>query len=107
MADHMIIAFLAAMGIPTAITAFCSWALQRRIMRREKKAEELERSREKLDVMLLQSTTAAIALGEATAKAVPGCALQRGYAQGFGVCSRYQASAKGFFDFAGCTCPAR
>lgn len=70
MADHMIIAFLAAMGIPTAITAFCSWALQRRIMRREKKAEELERSREKLDVMLLQSTTAAIALGEATAKAV-------------------------------------
>ncbi|MFR8334733.1 MAG: hypothetical protein ACLU9S_22240 [Oscillospiraceae bacterium] len=34
------------------------------------KAEELERSREKLDVMLLQSTTAAIALGEATAKAV-------------------------------------
>ena len=70
MADHMIIAFLAAMGIPTAITAFCSWALQRRSMRREKKAEELERSREKLDVMLLQSTTAAIALGEATAKAV-------------------------------------
>ena len=110
MADHMIIAFLAAMGIPTAITAFCSWALQRRIMRREKKAEELERSREKLDVMLLQSTTAAIAPGGGYSQggaADPGCALQRGYAQGFGVCSRYQASAKGFFDFAGCTCPAR
>ena len=109
MADNMIIAFLVAMGTPTAITAFCSWALQRRIMRREKKAEELERSREKLDVMLLQSTTAAIALGEASqgGAADPRCALQRGYAQGFGVCSRYQASAKGFFDFAGCTCPAR
>ena len=39
-------------------------------MRREKKAEELERNRERLDVMLLQSTTAAIALGEATARAV-------------------------------------
>ena len=58
------------MGIPTAFTAVCYWALHRRIIRREKKAEELERSREKLDVMLLQSTTAAIALGEATAKAV-------------------------------------
>ena len=70
MAVHTIIAFFVAMGVPTAITALCSWALQRRIMRREKKAEELERNRERLDVMLLQSTTAAIALGEATAKAV-------------------------------------
>lgn len=70
MAVHTIIAFFVAMGVPTAITALCSWALQRRIMRREKKAEELERNRERLDVMLLQSTTAAIALGEATARAV-------------------------------------
>lgn len=70
MAVHTIIAFFVAMGVPTAITALCSWVLQRRIMRREKKAEELERNRERLDVMLLQSTTAAIALGEATARAV-------------------------------------
>ena len=70
MTTHTIIAFLVAMGVPTAITAFCSWALQRRIMRRECRAEELERNREKLDVLLLQSTTAAIALGEATARAV-------------------------------------
>lgn len=65
-----IIAFCVAMGIPTAITAICSWVLQRRIAARERRAEEVERNREKLDVMLLRSTTAAIALGEATAKAV-------------------------------------
>lgn len=70
METNVIIAFFAAMGIPTAITALCSWALQRRIMRREQKAEEVERNREKLDIMLLQSTAAAIALGEATARAV-------------------------------------
>lgn len=69
------------MGIPTAITAFCSWLLQRKITKRDKvreaadaerehRAEVREKNREQLDVMLLQSTTAAIALGEATAKAV-------------------------------------
>lgn len=81
MTVETLIAFCVAMGIPTAITAFCSWMLQRRITARdsareqeeaekERKVEERERNREKLDVMLLQSTTAAIALGEATARAV-------------------------------------
>lgn len=76
-----IIAVCVAMGVPTAITAFCSWLLQRRIAasdrtrereeaEKERKADEREHNREKLDVMLLQSTTAAIALGEATARAV-------------------------------------
>lgn len=65
-----IIAVCVAMGIPTAITAICSWVLQRRIATRESREEELERNRERLEVMLLQSTTAAIALGEATARAV-------------------------------------
>ena len=81
MTTQAISALCVAMGIPTAITAFCSWMLQRRIACRdrhleqaeaekERKAEEREINREKLDVMLLQSTTAAIALGEATARAV-------------------------------------
>lgn len=81
MDGNLIAAVCMAMGIPTAITAFCSWWLQRKITKRDKaheaaeaekehRAEERERNREKLDVMLLQSTTAAIALGEATAKAV-------------------------------------
>ena len=72
---------LAAWGIPTAITGLFVWLLKRSIDKRDKrreieqaererKAEERERNREKLDLVLLQSTTAAIALGEATAKAV-------------------------------------
>lgn len=78
---EMILGLAVAMGIPTAITAFCSWALQRRITARdrareqaeaekERRADERERNREMLDIKLLQSVTAAIALGEATAHAV-------------------------------------
>lgn len=72
---------LAALGIPTALTGFFVRRLEKSIDRRDKqreaaqaerdrKAEERERNREKLDMVLLQSTSAAIALGEATAKAV-------------------------------------
>lgn len=72
--------FLAA-GVPAAITGFCFWLLKRQIKKqdearkreeteRERRAEEREASRERFDLMMLQSTSAAIALGEATAKAV-------------------------------------
>lgn len=72
---------LAAWGIPTAVTGLFVWLLKRAIDKRDKrreaeqaererKAEERERNREKLELILLQSNTAAIALGEATAKAV-------------------------------------
>lgn len=74
-------AILAALGIPAAMTGFFIRRLEKRLderdklrekaqAERDKKAEERERNREKLDLVLLQSTTAAIALGEATAKAV-------------------------------------
>lgn len=70
-----------ALGIPTATTGFFIWMLKRYIdkrdkqreaemVEREQRAEERERNREQLDLVLLQSTSAAIALGEATAKAV-------------------------------------
>ena len=72
---------LVAFGVPTACTGLFVWLLKRSIEKRdrqreaaqaerERKAEERERNREKLDMILLQSTSAAIALGEATAKAV-------------------------------------
>lgn len=72
---------LVAFGVPTAATGFFIWMLKRSIDKRdrqreeaqaerERRAEERERNRERLDTMLLQSTSAAIALGEATAKAV-------------------------------------
>lgn len=58
------------LGIPTAITAFCSWTLQRQITKREAAQEARERAREKNEVLLIRSTGAAIALGEATAEAL-------------------------------------
>lgn len=70
-----------AWGVPTAVTGLFFWLLKREInakdklreqaeQQKERKAEERERNRERLDVVILQSTTAAIALGEATARAV-------------------------------------
>lgn len=58
------------LGIPTAITAFCSWMLQRRISKREDAQDARERAREKNEVLIIRSTGAAIALGEATAEAL-------------------------------------
>jgi hypothetical protein len=57
------------LGIPTAITAFCSWMLQRRITKREAAQEEREKAREKNEVLIIKGMGAAIALGEATADA--------------------------------------
>ena len=65
---------IALMGIPTAVTGFCFWLLEAKIQQREKKRAEEEMKREKaredLQVLAIQSTNAAIALAEATARAV-------------------------------------
>ena len=72
---------LAAMGVPTAATGFFVWLIQRKIDKRDKKVEkqreeqqkrmdEKEKAREKFEVHLIKSVGAAIALGEATARAV-------------------------------------
>ena len=74
-------ALVVLMGIPTAVTGFCFWMLEHRIQKREKQkeAEEAkrqkeaaarERAREDLQIITIQGTSAAIALGEATARAV-------------------------------------
>ena len=70
-----------AMSIPSAITAFCFWLLQRSITKRDKVADEKRKKRQEeldekearrddLQVLLIQSVNASIALSEATAKAV-------------------------------------
>lgn len=69
-AGELLVAFVAAMGIPSAIMGFIVWKLERRISKQEKVAEDRESSREELLLLVVQSTGAAIALGEATAKAV-------------------------------------
>lgn len=58
------------LGIPTAITAFCSWMLQRRITKRDAAMEAREKAREQNEVLIIKGMGAAIALGEATAEAV-------------------------------------
>lgn len=77
----LIAAFIAAMGIPSAITGFCFWLLQRKIQKRDdeekkerearqKKMDQRESAREKNEIYMIKSIGAAIALAEATAKAV-------------------------------------
>lgn len=80
------------LGIPSALTGFCFWLIERKIQKRDKKREqkeeeerkererkdtenrkkdeERERSREKLELLIIQSNGAAVALAEATARAV-------------------------------------
>lgn len=72
---------IALMGLPAALTGFCFWLIERRIQKRDKEREQLEeerrkkeaereKSREKLEILIIQSNGAAVALAEATARAV-------------------------------------
>ena len=72
---------LIALSIPSAITAFCFKLLEMKIEKRDEAAQKeqekrqmemdrREKNREKYELCLLNSVTAAITLGEATAKAV-------------------------------------
>lgn len=67
--------------LPSAVTGFCFWLIERRIQsdskkrddeekRRREKEEKREQLREQQELFLVQGVNAAIALGEATAKAV-------------------------------------
>lgn len=66
----VIVAILSAAAIPSALTGFLIWRMQRKIDRREREKEKKEAAREKNEVMLIQKVDAALALGEATARAV-------------------------------------
>lgn len=76
-----LVAILGAMSIPSAITGFCFWLIQRKInkrdeidkaerVKRQKFLDEREATREKNELYIIKSVSAAIALGEATARAV-------------------------------------
>lgn len=68
---------VAITGIPSAITGFCFWMLQRRMTKRDEELDRREKAREKNEVLLVRSVGAAIALGEAAATA-----LKNGHANG-------------------------
>lgn len=61
---------IVAMSIPSAITGFCFWILERKMEKREKRRERKEEIREKQEFLMVKSIGAALALGEATAEAV-------------------------------------
>lgn len=74
-------AIIVAASIPSAITGFCFWLIEQNIQKRaEKEKEEREERqkavdereviREKNELCIINSVNAAIALGEATARAV-------------------------------------
>jgi hypothetical protein len=67
--------------LPSAITGFCFWCIEQKIQKQSKKLEEEEKQRreaqdkreklhEQQELFLVQGVNAAIALGEATARAV-------------------------------------
>lgn len=74
-------AIIVAASIPSAITGFCFWLIEQNIQKRadkekeerierQKKEDEREQIREKNELCIINSVNAAIALGEATARAV-------------------------------------
>lgn len=67
---EFIVAAIQTWGVPTAATGLFVWLLKRHIDKQDNQRTEQEQNREKLDKTLIQSTTAALALSEATARAV-------------------------------------
>ena len=77
----LLIAFVAAMGLPSAITGFCFWLLEMKIKKRDEEAKEAakkkeqeeaekDRKRREYEQCQLNMTVSCMALAEATAKAV-------------------------------------
>lgn len=67
---QLVLGFIVAMGIPSAIMGIIVWKLENRIAKKEKKEEARDDAREAMLLLVIQSSSAAITLGEATAKAV-------------------------------------
>ena len=66
----LIVAFVAAMGVPSALMGLFVWRLKGRIEDNEKAHDQKNDVQKELILILVQSTRASIALGEATARAV-------------------------------------
>lgn len=66
----LVLAFIAAMGIPSAIMGLIVWRFKSRIEDKERTQDKKNEDQQELILILVQSTRASIALGEATAKAV-------------------------------------
>ena len=67
---ELVMAFIVATGIPSAVMGLIVWRLKGRIEDKEKAQDKKNEDQQELILILVQSTRASIALGEATAKAV-------------------------------------
>ena len=65
---EVIAALFIAMGVPSAITGFCFWMIKKKIQQKEQ--DKKEEARRQNETIMIESMNAAIALGEATARAV-------------------------------------
>ena len=67
---ELLLAFVAAMGIPSAVMGLIVWRLKGRIEEKDKAQAKRTKDQQDLFLIIVQSTRASIALGEATARAV-------------------------------------
>lgn len=67
---EIVLTIVASMSIPSAITGFWIRRLEKKMDKDEKERAEKEATREQNEYLMVKSIGAAIALGEATAKAV-------------------------------------
>lgn len=68
--ESLILAFIAAMGIPSAITGIAVWWLKKQMDKRDSKLDEKERNTERMILLIAQNSRATYTVAEATAKAV-------------------------------------
>ena len=73
----LVVAFIAAMGVPSAVMGLIVWRLKTRMEAREASQDKKNADQQQLFLLIVQSTRASIALGEATAHA-----MQRGHTNG-------------------------
>ena len=64
------LAFIAAMGIPSAITGLAIWWLKKQMDKRDARNEEREKNTERMILLIAQNSRATYTVAEATAKAV-------------------------------------
>lgn len=68
--EALIVAFVVAMGIPSAITGLAVWWLKKNIDRRDARNEEKEKNTEQMILLIAQNSRATYTVAKATAKAV-------------------------------------
>lgn len=66
----LLLAFLVAMGIPSAITGLAVWWLKKQMDKRDARNEEKEKNTEQMILLIAQNSRATYTVAEATAKAV-------------------------------------